>query len=155
MSSDPVVATRRRRRADAGQSRLQPAVAARLDSLLSGRIRPSIALIRKALGAFCAERSLPTPSRSALYAAIERLAPPVYDAVRLPQSVRATLYNLDGTARVPGDQLVFHAFNYGDVSAISFASGLPWICLYAAHRLRGWRPKSRSLLESVLARRGM
>jgi hypothetical protein len=146
-------ASRRRRRADAGRSRLHPLVAAKLESLLSTRQRPAIAVVQRELGAFCAKRALVRPSRAALYAAIERLSPPSYNAAELPDSVRASLYNLDDDTRVPGDQLVFHAFNYGDTAALSFASGLPWVCLRAAHRLRGWRPKSRTLLESVLAYR--
>jgi hypothetical protein len=51
--------------------------------------------------------------------------------------------------------VAFAAFNYGDVHAISFASGLPWLALYQADRVRGWRPKSHALLRAVMADRGI
>ena len=37
------------------------------------------------------------------------------------------------------------------VGALSFAAGLPWICLHHAARMRGFRPKSRALLRAVLS----
>lgn len=87
----------------------------------------------------------------------------------LPVPVQEALYNLEcpsergvGAARasrhnpmIPGDQVVFYAFNYGCVGAIGFASGLPSACLEKAAAQRGWRPKSRALLRAVMSYRGL
>ncbi len=61
----------------------------------------------------------------------------------------------DSDLRVPGPQVVFYAFNYGSAGAVSFASGLPPLCLERAASLRGWRPKSRALLRAVMSYRGL
>ena len=47
----------------------------------------------------------------------------------------------------------FYAFNYGNTATMSFAAGLPVVHLERAARLRGWRPKSLSLLRCVLMAR--
>ncbi|HEV8240093.1 MAG TPA: hypothetical protein VGS57_12050 [Thermoanaerobaculia bacterium] len=73
-----------------------------------------------------------------------------YSIAGLPAAVRATLYNLSDTGEVPGHQLAFYCFNYGGLEAMSFAAGLPWLALYQAARMRGWRPRSRGLLAAVL-----
>jgi hypothetical protein len=73
----------------------------------------------------------------------------------LPEPVREALYNLDATSLVPGPQLAFYCFNYGDLAAVSFAAGLPWLDLYRALRMPGYRPKSRGLLEAVARVRGI
>lgn len=78
-----------------------------------------------------------------------------YPIAPLPAGVRETLYNLDETGEVPGHQLAFHCFNYGGVAALSFAAGLPWLALYQAARMRGWRARSRGLLDAVIAVRGI
>lgn len=94
---------------------------------------------------------------------------PLFRVEDLPTEVRVALYNLalspapgvpaPGVARerehasaaaVPGDQLVFYAFNYGSPRAVSFAAGLPALCLERALRRPGWRPKSRSLLRAIM-----
>ena len=64
------------------------------------------------------------------------------------------LYNLAPGGTVPGPQLGFYCFNYGCVAAISYAAGLPWLDLYQASRLRGWRRRSRGLLAGVARLRG-
>jgi hypothetical protein len=56
---------------------------------------------------------------------------------------------------VPGHQLAFYCFNYGSLGAISYAAGLPWLDLYQARRMRGWRPRSFGLLLAVMRRRGL
>lgn len=56
---------------------------------------------------------------------------------------------------MPGPQLAFYCLNYGSLAAISYAAGLPWLDLYQAGRLRGWRPRSRGLLDAVLRARGI
>jgi len=74
---------------------------------------------------------------------------PTWRVGDLPPAVRAALYNLAPESRVPGHQLAFSCFNYGDGRALSFAAGLPWLALYQALRLPGYRPKSRGLIEAV------
>jgi hypothetical protein len=78
-----------------------------------------------------------------------------YCVASLPPSVRRALYNLHGTTEVPGHQLVFYAFNYGDLRAAMYAASLPWLDLYLADRLPGWRPKSHALLRAVMHHRGI
>ncbi|MBI4880836.1 MAG: hypothetical protein HY812_14445 [Planctomycetes bacterium] len=73
----------------------------------------------------------------------------------LPPSVVASLYNLGPQGDVPAHQVAFYCFNYGDLAAVSFASGLPWLALYQALRLPGHRNKSRALLEAVTCVRGI
>lgn len=78
---------------------------------------------------------------------------PPYRIEALKPAVRETLYNLPEAGDVPGHQLAFHCFNYGSTEAMSFAAGMPWLALFQAARLRGWRPRSRGLLEAVLKAR--
>jgi hypothetical protein len=106
------------------------------------------------LVAACARRGLPAPARATLYACLGRVEPHRYRVAELPAAARRSLYNLGARARVPGHQLAFYCFNYGDLEAMSFAAGLPWLDLYQAARLGGWRPRSRGLLASVLGVRG-
>ena len=67
----------------------------------------------------------------------------------LPPAAQAALYNLAPESDVPGHQVAFYCFNYGDLCAVSFAAGLPWLSLYQARRMPGHRRKSRGLLEAV------
>jgi hypothetical protein len=122
----------------------------KLDQLLSTRERPSIADVRAEIGRLCRREGLRPPSRATIYAAIERAETPLYETRTLPEPVRRALYNLDGVVAVPGHQVVFCAFNYGETRALSFAAGMPWLCLHRAARLRGWRPKSLALLKAVM-----
>jgi hypothetical protein len=69
--------------------------------------------------------------------------------------VQNALYNLGEDALVPGHQLAFDAFNYGDLSALSFSATLPWVCLDRAAKLRGWRPRSLALLRAVMRAGGL
>jgi hypothetical protein len=55
-----------------------------------------------------------------VYNVIERLEAPVYSKSALPEAVRGTLYNLADEALVPGQQVVFYAFNYGDTPALCY-----------------------------------
>jgi hypothetical protein len=50
---------------------------------------------------------------------------------------------------------VFHCLNYGTLPAMCYAAGLPWLDLFQASQLRGWRPRSRSLLQAVMRVRGI
>ncbi len=121
---------------------------------LARRERPDPAAAFRAIQAFCTRGGLRAPSRASVYAAVDRVEPPFYAAAELPEPVRRCLHNVDG-ARVPGDQVVFAAFNYGDTRALSFASAMPWACLRRAARRSGFRPKSLALLRAVLQVRGI
>lgn len=103
----------------------------------------------------CTAEGLEPPARSSLYNALSRLEGQRYDISALPPTVVQALYNLAPTARVPGHHLAFYCLNYGSLTALSFAAGLPWLDLYLARRLRGWRPRSRGLLTAILRARGI
>ena len=107
------------------------------------------------LAGHCEQAGSASPSRATVYKYMAGTSVHFYEKGRLPSAVRATLYNLSSDAEVPGHQLAFHCFNYGGVGALSYAAGLPWLDLYQAARTRGWRPKSRGLLESVMHVRGI
>lgn len=141
----------RKARSDRGAARIDARAEAKLQQLLRTQERPSFSEVARQLRLFCRAQRVPAPSRASIYNAVERAPMPFYAASTLPDALRQALYNLapESDMIVPGDQLVFHAFNYGTLAAISFASALPWLCLARASRRRGWRPKSKSLLESV------
>lgn len=101
----------------------------------------------------CKRAGRKVPSRATLYALMARAPVPKIRVEKLPEAVRATLYNLDGVDELPGHQLAFHCFQYGDLAAASYASGLPWLALYQAARLRGWRPRNRGLLMAAMRAR--
>jgi hypothetical protein len=135
---------------------LRSEVEAELQKLLvvEGAERPSATRVRKKLAEYCRRRRLPVPSRATVYNALLRVAVPSYRRDALPNDVNRTLHNVGGN-EVPGDQVVFAAFNYGDTRALSYAAALPWPCLLRASRLRGWRPKSAALLRAVMMYRGI
>ena len=81
---------------------------------------------------------------------MQRESGPSYALAELPAAVRSALYNMAGDAVVPGAQLAFYCFNYGELAAVHFAAGMPWLPLYQANRMRGWRGRSRGLLRAVL-----
>jgi hypothetical protein len=107
------------------------------------------------LDAFCQSSGHRTPARATVYKFLARCDGHIYLAADLPEAVRRALYNLAPDAEVPGHQLAFYCFNYGGLEAISFASGLPWLDLYQAARVRGWRPKSLGLLKAAMRVRGI
>jgi len=113
--------------------------------------------MHRELRTLCEARGLRAPTRSSLYNAVRRVRVPVLRWERLPEAVLRSLYNLEGDRGdlVPGDQVVFYSFNYGSERALSYASGLPWLCLTRADARRGWRPKSHALLRSVMRYRGI
>jgi hypothetical protein len=126
-----------------------------LRAALLGQERPPIAAVLRRLRSFCASRALRPPARATIYAWLESVAVPAYAIEELPAAVRETLYNLPETGEVPGPQLAFHCFNFGNLGAMSFAAGLPWLTLHQAARSRGWRRGSRGALEAVLLVRGI
>lgn len=106
------------------------------------------------LGGACEAAGVPSPSRATVYQAMAKLRTPERRVGDLPEAVRAALYNFEADSRVPEAQIAFYCFNYGTVRAMSFAAGLPWLALYQARRMRGWRRKSRgTLLAAIRARR--
>jgi hypothetical protein len=144
-----------RRRSDAGQPRLHRRTLARLRTAVLGQERPRFTIVHRDLAAWCRSVGLPAPARASIYGALAHLPGHAYRVPALPAHVQATLYNLDLAGSVPGHQLAFYCFNYGGLAAVSFAAGLPWLDLYQAARLGGWRPRSRGLLTAALAARGI
>jgi hypothetical protein len=151
----------RRPRSDRGRARIAPEAEAKLHELLLQPDKPAMQAVERQLRAFCQRQGLPAIARASLYNALERVPVPRLVRRGLPVAVQQALYNLSepsagsGDPEIPADQIVFYAFNYGSTSAISFASGLPWLCLHRAARRPGWRPKSRSLLTAVMKYRGI
>lgn len=146
-------ASPRRRRSDAGRSRLRPELLAALRAEVLGIDRPSMTAIERRLAAFARERGWRPPARATLYAALAHLEGSRHELARLPAAVQAALHNVAPDAAVPGHQVAFCCLNHGSLVAASFAAGLPWLDLYQAARARGWRPRSRGLLLAVLAAR--
>ena len=145
----------RRRRSDAGRSRLPPAVLAVLGHATLGHDRPSMAALQRLVADVCTDQGIRPPARASLYNAVGRIDGHVYSIAELPGPVADTLYNLASNGTVPGPQLVFNCFNYGAVAAICYAAGLAWLDLSQASKLRGWRPRSQGLLQSVMRMRGI
>lgn len=144
----------RPRRSDLGKSRLPAPVEKKLHELLGARERPPVVAVWRAVDAWCRRHGLESPSRATVYGVIARVEPPLVALDDLPHAVRRCLHNV-GAGPVPGQQVVFAAFNYGDPRALSFASGMPWPCLYRAARMPGFRAKSLGLLRAVMAYRGI
>lgn len=145
----------RRSRGDRGQSRMPSRLVEFLNRELAGDERPRFVDLEAAIQRFSEHEGLARPSRATVYNYMRSAPLPAYEVDGLPPSVQQALYNLRGGTRVPLHQVVFASFNYGGIEAISFAAGLPWLALYQADRMRGWRPKSRALLRAVMRRRGL
>lgn len=97
----------------------------------------------------CGKAGRRPPSRATVYKLMASLGGPSRRVRDLPGSVRAALYNLDPDCDVPEHQIAFYCFNYGDLAAMSFAAGLPWLAIYQALRMPGYRKKSRGPLQAV------
>jgi hypothetical protein len=145
----------RRRRSDAGRSRLHAFVIRELRRAALGQDPPSMTRVRRQIAAGCVSEGLKPPARASLYNALVRIEGHRYRIADLPGHVAQALYNLAPTGDVPGHQLAFYCFNYGSMHAISYAAGLPWLDLYQARHARGWRPRSRGLLAAVMRARGI
>ncbi len=128
---------------------------AELKRHLHGVERPDLEEVQRSLRTYAIRHRLKPPSRATIYNFVARCPPHEYAMTELPVYVRDALYNLGTSGIIPGHQLAFYAFQYGDVRAASFAAALPWLDLHQADRLRGWRPRSHGLLRAVLRRRGM
>jgi len=103
----------------------------------------------------CRAKGLDAPSKATVYKLMDTITGPTYRKVNQPGPVQDALYNLDQDSEVPGHQVAFYCFNYGDLGAISFAAGLPWLAIHQALRLPGYRKMSRGLIEAVAAARGI
>ena len=145
----------RRPRSDRGTSRIDARILALLAEATGGYDRPAMAVVLTKVGEQCRSEGLDPPSRATAYKLLARLPTPTYRLAELPPAVRNALYNLASDSDVPAHQVAFYCFNYGDLAAISFAAGLPWLALYQAQRLPGYRAKSRGLLEAVAQARGL
>jgi len=145
----------RRRRSDRGVSRLDPAVLECVATALSGHQRPRMREMLAEIGKCCREKGLEPPSRATIYKLMIALPGPTWRVGELPRSVQAALYNLTPSTEVPARQLAFYCFNYGDLRAMSFAAGLPWLALYQAVRQPGYRKKSRGLAGAAAKARGI
>jgi hypothetical protein len=104
--------------------------------MLRGQERPEIDDVRERLAALSRSLRVQPPSRATIHNFIPRCRPHRYAIATLPAEVRTALYNLEAAGTVPGPQLVFYAFQYGDLRATCFAAGLPWIDLHLADRMR-------------------
>jgi len=105
-------------------------------------------LLRR-LGAECRRKGTTPPSRATVYSFLATVRTPERQVRNLPAVVQRALYNLERDSRVPEAQIAFYCFNYGELGALSYAAGLPWLALYQGRRMRGWRRRSRGLLEAV------
>jgi hypothetical protein len=103
----------------------------------------------------CRAKGHAPPSRATVYKLMATFPAPTFRVRELPPSVRTALYNLEPESEVPAHQVAFYCFNYGGLEAVCFAAGLPWLALYQALRVPGYRKKSRGLVEAVTAARGI
>lgn len=145
----------RQPRRDRGRSRLDARILSWLAEALDGYQRPAISGVLSDLAERCRRERLRPPSRATVYKLLATLPVGRYRVSRLPPAVQEALYNLGPASEVPGHQLAFYCFNYGDLSAVSFAAGLPWLALHQALRLPGYRARSRGLAEAVARARGI
>jgi hypothetical protein len=153
---DSQAAGGRRRRSDRGASRLEPELTRYLETLLHAHERPRMSALMNDLEAFCAGREgLRCPARATVYKFIDRCPGEEIEMAELPPEVQRVLYNIDSGARVPLRQLAFYCINYGDQRAMSFAAALPWLPLRQAYCMRGWRKRSKGVLEAILRARAI
>ena len=145
----------RRLRSDAGQSRLPPSVLEHLRRAALAHNPPSVARVHRDIVAACIGAGLKPPARASLYNALARIDGHRYRVADLPDHVAEAVHNLAPGSDVPGHQLAFSCFNHGSLAAVSYAAALPWLDLYQAARVRGWRARSRGLLAAVMRARGL
>ena len=107
------------------------------------------------VGRRCRREGVGPPSRATVYKLLKSLPTRTYRVSHLPPRVRHALYNLGPESDVPAHQLAFYCFNYGDLAAVSFAAGLPWLAVHQALLLPGYRARSRGLIEAVARTRGI
>jgi len=135
--------------------RVAPRIVEFVREAVGGHDRPQLAELLRRLADRCRRDGLEPPSRATFYKLLATLPTPTYRVAELPDSVQRALYNLAAESDVQGHQVAFYCFNYGDLAAMSFAAGLPWLALYQALRLPGYRGRSRGLLEAAARARGI
>lgn len=111
--------------------------------------------LRAEIARRCRARGLRPPARATVYHLIDRLAGETFRVADLPPAAQAALYNFTPESEVPARQVAFCCVNYGDLAALHFAAGLPWLAIHQALRMPGYRRKSRGLLEAVALVRGI
>ena len=146
---------KRRRRSDAGSSRFSQAVQDKMRQLLLQTDRPRISDLMRELKRYCIAHGERCPSRASLYNFAKNVQAHSYLPKDLQRELRDSLYNLAQDQPVPGHQLVFYALHNGNTAAICQAAALPWLDLYQASLLPGWRPRSRGLLRAIMRSRGI
>jgi hypothetical protein len=114
-----------------------------------------VARVHRDIAAACARSGLKAPARASLYNTLARIDGHRYRVADLPGHVAEAVHNLAPGSDVPGHQLAFSCFNHGSTAAVSYAAALPWLDLYQAARVRGWRARSRGLLAAVMRARGL
>jgi hypothetical protein len=132
---------------------MHPEMVGELERLLGAQERPPVSLLLAKLSELATRRGLRVPARATIYYAMQRAPSRTYSISQLTDEVQSALYNLDPKGNVPGHQLAFYCLNYGGLRAMSFAAGLPWLALYQAARLPGWRARSRGVLDAILLAR--
>jgi hypothetical protein len=136
-------------RADRGVARLDPRVEALVGPRLLGYERPDFKALHAELVRQCRAIGVRPPARSSLYGIAERYHGHSYPIATLPSWVAELLHNVDPAHAIVGKHLVFACLNYGDTRAMSYAAGLPWLDLHQARKLRGYRLKSRGVLDAI------
>ena len=139
----------RRPRSDRGIIRIGEPAISLLRAEIAGQNRPAMTDVLRNLATACDKIGIVCPARATVYKLIDTIEVRSYSLNSLPAAAAKALYNLARGSRVPGRQVVFYCLNYGDLDAVCFAASLPWLDLWQALRMRGWRPKSRGLLEAV------
>jgi hypothetical protein len=145
----------RKRRSDRGELRLDPRVTECVAASLGGFDRPPMTRLLEEVAERCRRQGLAAPARATVYKLLRIIDGPHRRVGDLPGPVQAALYNLEADSVVPERQVAFYCFNYGDLSAMSFAAGLPWLALHQARHMPGHRPRSLGLLRAVLRARGI
>jgi hypothetical protein len=105
----------RARRADRGRFRVEPGVLRCVARALDGQDKPSTRDLMKDVTKRCRKRGLQAPSRATVYKLMSRLPARTYRVGDLPAVVQKSLYNLRPESEVPGHQLAFCCFNYGQL----------------------------------------
>jgi hypothetical protein len=145
----------RKSRSDRGALRISADVVRLLEMVVSDMDYPGMTELMARLCRGCQQSGLDAPSRATVYKLLRRVDGPAYRLSSLPKDVQDALYNLGPDNLVPAAQVVFYCFNYGNLRAVQWAATLPWLALYQARRMRGWRSKSRGLLLAAARARGV
>ena len=151
----PTRSPARRPRADRGRPRIDARALVAVAEVFSAFDRPGMAEALAEIAKRCRRERVRPPSRATVYKLLDTLPTRSYSFRDLPPPVQDALYNLGPGSEVPGHQVAFHCFNYGDTAAMSYASGLPWLAIRQALNLPGWRARSRGLAEAVAQTRGV